>query len=245
MEGHHCLVCDRYINGAWIWNWSRSGLGSRNETMFSNMLAELSSFSIGPQHDTWSWSLSSDGLFAVNSTRKHVDSIMLPSMSPVTNWYKPIPRKVNVLLWRLGVERLPTRLNLLMRGLEINSITCPVCSQNLETRDHIFFVCEVASQIWVKIRRWVDCNMPVFNSWSDWILWFEHWSGSEECKNKVIAIAAACFWFVWKHRNGIVFNNLMVKKSEIFDSICNFSYFWTRYRGKCNISWASWLMNPL
>ncbi|XP_071686503.1 uncharacterized protein [Rutidosis leptorrhynchoides] len=147
------LVCDRFINGSWSWDWIRNELGSCNTASFSTMLTELSNVSLGDQYDIWYWSIASDGSFAVNSTISHVDNVMLPSLSPAMFWCKVIPQKVNVSMWRLGVDRLPTRLNLSVRGLEINSISCPVCSSNVESQDHIFFCGEVTDHVWFKIRR--------------------------------------------------------------------------------------------
>ncbi|XP_071699047.1 uncharacterized protein [Rutidosis leptorrhynchoides] len=143
-----CTLADKLVNGSWVWSWLRE-LGSRNETLFSSMLAELASVQLSNIEDSWSWSLASDGCFSIHDTRAKVYNLILPSLSPSTRWYKIIPRKV-----------------------------------------------------WSKVRRWIDCNMPVFNSWSDWMLWFEHWSGSEEVKTKIYTIVAACIWLLWRYRNG-------------------------------------------
>ncbi|XP_071739242.1 uncharacterized protein [Rutidosis leptorrhynchoides] len=117
------------------------------------MLLELTDTHLENKDDAWLWSLAKDGVFSVHVTRDRVDDVLLPSMSPSTSWYKTIPRKVNIYLWRVGLDRLATRLNLSTRGLEINCIACPVCSHQVESRDHVFFECTVAAQIWAKVRR--------------------------------------------------------------------------------------------
>ncbi|GJY85810.1 RNA-directed DNA polymerase, eukaryota, reverse transcriptase zinc-binding domain protein, partial [Tanacetum coccineum] len=77
-------------------------------------------------------------------------------------------RKVNVFIWRFILDRLPTRLNLSLRGIEIPSIECPICNSGMESVDHIFFDCEVASNIWRLVDVWTNIDMPSFSSWFDW-----------------------------------------------------------------------------
>nr|GFA68547.1 RNA-directed DNA polymerase, eukaryota, reverse transcriptase zinc-binding domain protein [Tanacetum cinerariifolium]GFB07369.1 RNA-directed DNA polymerase, eukaryota, reverse transcriptase zinc-binding domain protein [Tanacetum cinerariifolium] len=47
-----------------------------------------------------------------------------------------------------GIDRLPNRLNLSSRGLDIDSISCIVCNGHVESNDHIFFTCDTAVAIW-------------------------------------------------------------------------------------------------
>ncbi|GKB46995.1 2-methylene-furan-3-one reductase [Tanacetum coccineum] len=52
-------------------------------------------------------------------------------------------RKVNVFMWRLSLDRLPHRLNLSSRGMDIPAISCPSCNTNVESANHIFFECDI------------------------------------------------------------------------------------------------------
>ncbi|GKC07706.1 RNA-directed DNA polymerase, eukaryota, reverse transcriptase zinc-binding domain protein [Tanacetum coccineum] len=97
--------------------------------------------------DMWSWNWREDGVFSVAATRLHIDHSILPSSSIETRWNKGLPRKVNIFIWRLRLDRLPTRLHLSKRGLEIDSILCPICNANGESNDRIFFNYEVASSV--------------------------------------------------------------------------------------------------
>ncbi|GKE46109.1 RNA-directed DNA polymerase, eukaryota, reverse transcriptase zinc-binding domain protein, partial [Tanacetum coccineum] len=44
--------------------------------------------------------------------------------------------------------RIPTRTNLDRRGIDLDSVRCPLCDEDLESEDHIFVSCEIASGIW-------------------------------------------------------------------------------------------------
>ncbi|GKD27953.1 hypothetical protein Tco_1234167 [Tanacetum coccineum] len=41
-------------------------------------------------------------------------------------WSKLIPVKVNIMGWRLSIDKLPTRVNLDARGIDVPSVLCPV-----------------------------------------------------------------------------------------------------------------------
>ncbi|GJZ05030.1 RNA-directed DNA polymerase, eukaryota [Tanacetum coccineum] len=48
-----------------------------------------------------------------------VDEVLLPKENVATRWIKTIPIKVNVFAWKLHLDRLPTRSNLLKRGIQL------------------------------------------------------------------------------------------------------------------------------
>ncbi|GKC36210.1 RNA-directed DNA polymerase, eukaryota, reverse transcriptase zinc-binding domain protein [Tanacetum coccineum] len=134
-----CLVMNRISDGQWEWNWSRSILGVRNFTHLNHMLAEISQIEVSEDMDKCTWSLAQDGMFSVGALRRLIDDHTLPSLDTKTAWDKSFPRKVNIFMWRLKLDRLPNQLNLSSRGIEILEISCPSCNGNVESNDHIFF----------------------------------------------------------------------------------------------------------
>nr|GEU73566.1 RNA-directed DNA polymerase, eukaryota [Tanacetum cinerariifolium] len=50
---------------------------------------------------------------------------------------KTLPRKVNIFICRMILDRLPHRLNLSSRGIDISTISCPSCNSNVESSNHI------------------------------------------------------------------------------------------------------------
>ncbi|XP_071733564.1 uncharacterized protein [Rutidosis leptorrhynchoides] len=138
------------------------------------------------------------------SARKHIDRHCLPSSQVDTVWFKFIPRKVNIFLWRF---RLPTRWNLSAKGIDIDSIVCPVCNNGVETREHLFFDCDIARDVWHKIQVWLDCGMPVLSSWDSFVVWLEGTRLSVTSKNRIIAVTVTTLWALWRFRNGVVFHD--------------------------------------
>nr|GEV35059.1 putative RNA-directed DNA polymerase, eukaryota, reverse transcriptase zinc-binding domain protein [Tanacetum cinerariifolium] len=131
-----CLIIDRIVNGQWQWNWSSFDIGTRNTAYLNDLLMEISQINISMDEDTCTWVLSNDGTFSVKSAKRLIDSKLLPSILTPTVWDKFLPRKVNIFLWRLSLYRLPHRLNLSSRGLDILTISCSSCNGNVESADH-------------------------------------------------------------------------------------------------------------
>ncbi|PWA72830.1 hypothetical protein CTI12_AA266710 [Artemisia annua] len=70
-----------------------------------------------------------------------------------TRWNKNLPIKVNVFTWRLR-DRLPTRYNLTLRGIDVDLTRCPVCDEGIETSQHLFMECTLASSLWSMVATW-------------------------------------------------------------------------------------------
>ncbi|GJV49258.1 RNA-directed DNA polymerase, eukaryota, reverse transcriptase zinc-binding domain protein [Tanacetum coccineum] len=153
--------------------------------MIHDLEDELHSLSLSTDRDALLWGLTHDGSFTVGATRKHINDVILPTLSVETSGAYIFPRKVNILIWRMRLDRLPHRLNLSRRGLDIHSIDCPVCSNGRETNDHIFYLCDVASNIWRMVRVWVDLDIPALYSHSDWESWFDNIRVSNEVKKRI------------------------------------------------------------
>ncbi|GKB62176.1 RNA-directed DNA polymerase, eukaryota, reverse transcriptase zinc-binding domain protein [Tanacetum coccineum] len=181
-----CLVRDRFVGGVWSFQWRREVTG-RSSDLLARLMDDLNQIMRLEGEDTFCWNIGSTGLFTVGATRNHIDDLMLPTMDLQTRWYKILPRKVNILFWRLRLDRLPHRLNLSRRGLDITSIMCPVCSNEVESNKHLFFYCAVASNIWRLVRIWCDMSILILNSHSDWI---EHLQISNALKERMIVIVA-------------------------------------------------------
>nr|GFA29053.1 hypothetical protein [Tanacetum cinerariifolium] len=78
--------------------------------------------------------------------RNFIDDLFLPSQDIATRWAKSVPFKVNVFTWRARQNCLPTRVNLVRRGINVESCVCPVCSSGEEDINHTLFRCDLAQQ---------------------------------------------------------------------------------------------------
>ncbi|GKA10212.1 RNA-directed DNA polymerase, eukaryota [Tanacetum coccineum] len=102
----------------------------------------LSPFHMIDEHASWL-----SGEFSVHSARTFIDDILLPFVGDVTRWVKVVPIKVNILAWKVCLDKLPTRLNLSLRGIDIPSIICPNCGLAGESCSHLFYSCNLCSTL--------------------------------------------------------------------------------------------------
>nr|GEW92514.1 RNA-directed DNA polymerase, eukaryota [Tanacetum cinerariifolium] len=73
---------------------------------------------------------------------------------------------------RSKLDRLPTRDNLIKRGVNIDSPLCLICGLTLEDSQHLFFTCDMAKCIFQKICRWWNLQWADLQSFEDWLHWF-------------------------------------------------------------------------
>nr|GEZ01302.1 RNA-directed DNA polymerase, eukaryota [Tanacetum cinerariifolium] len=98
-------------------------------------------------NDRWVWSLSGDGVFQVKDIRRLLNESFLPKDNTATRWVKFIPIKINVFAWKVSIDRLPTRMNLLRRDIHVPDLFCPICKDSTEDSSHLFFSCDLAVDI--------------------------------------------------------------------------------------------------
>ncbi|XP_071703932.1 uncharacterized protein [Rutidosis leptorrhynchoides] len=184
--------------------------------------------------DSFEWSLSKDDEYSVSDTRKHSDSIYLSVNGPATRC-RILPRKVNDFVWQVALNRLPSRLTLSTRGLEIEFFGCVSCNGQVESMDHILFECSVALDLWLKVRVWCNIMIPEFHGWNEWLEWFDVGHTSTTSKDALFVIVVCLMWHLWQWRNDVMLNFKKMKKDYIFDSICLFLFNWLDSRSKCNV----------
>ena len=80
----------------------------------------------------------------MKSARVFIDDSLLPKANAATRWIKVVPIKINMFAWRVCVDKLPTRLNISLRGVDIPFILCHLCSITVESSSHLLFSCNLA-----------------------------------------------------------------------------------------------------
>jgi hypothetical protein len=211
-------------------------------------LSKLDGFSLpDSSFDTWVWNLEEGGdIFIVKNVRFFIDSCLLPTGFRATIWNRNIPKKVNIHVWRLLQDRLPTRDRLSRLGMDVPSSLCPCCDSSLEDSHHLFVNCLMASDLWRSITGWLDishldftCSASLFDSVG---------SATLNLKKKCLVegIIMAAWWVIWRFRNAKVFNRSAPNKSFLFDDVQLFAFDWfVHRRSKYRMSWLDWLFNPL
>ncbi|GJW99163.1 RNA-directed DNA polymerase, eukaryota [Tanacetum coccineum] len=209
------------------------------------MINKITPLDLNSDRDICYWSLSNDGMFSVSDARHIIDARLLPALDTHTQWDKCIPRKVNIFMWRFKLDRLPHRLNLSSRGMDIPLIGCPLCNANMESSGHLFFGCDFAKDIWNLVRVWTETSFSACSTFAHWEVWFNSWQASKERKRHLYVIFVASLWWIWRFHNSIIFGLHPLKRNVIYDNIRSFSFSWLHHRGHMACSWNDWLKSPL
>nr|GEY32107.1 RNA-directed DNA polymerase, eukaryota [Tanacetum cinerariifolium] len=95
----------------------------------------------------------------------------MPNGCISTRWVKSVPSKVDITAWKIKTNALPTRFNLSRRGMDIDTLMCPVCKGGVETTSHSFFQCVLSKQIMRKVSSWWNVDYTDVISYKKWRVW--------------------------------------------------------------------------
>ncbi|GJT60835.1 RNA-directed DNA polymerase, eukaryota [Tanacetum coccineum] len=207
-------------------NFRRSIRGGIEQSQFKKLTDLLIPIVLNPCPDRWFWSLEGSGEFSVASIRRFIDDQRLLTVDSKTLWIKSVPIKVNILAWKIKLEALPTRFNISRRGIEIDSILCPICDRGVESTRHIFFSCCLVRQIARKICSWWDIEYSDVNSFTEWINWMASLRLQSKVKMMIQGVFFVVWWLVWSYRNKLLFEEKKPSKAIIFDDVVSISFYW-------------------
>ncbi|GJZ61623.1 RNA-directed DNA polymerase, eukaryota [Tanacetum coccineum] len=204
--------------------------GGAEQSQYDTISDMVREVNLVPMLDRYAWSLESSGEFSVASIRKKIDDNYLPNVSSMTRWVKYVPIKVNILAWKVKMDALPSRFNISRRGIDIESILCPVCECGVESSSHLFFKCSLVRQIVRKISVWWDVAYKDVNSYEEWLTWLVSLRISAKLKMMFEGVFYILWWHIWTYRNKIIFETKAPMKSVIYDDVVSSLFYWCRFR---------------
>ncbi|GJZ65908.1 RNA-directed DNA polymerase, eukaryota, reverse transcriptase zinc-binding domain protein [Tanacetum coccineum] len=219
----------------------RSGI---EEAQYKHLIESVQGVSLTNAKDSCRWTLEGSGEFSVSSTRKYIDDQTLAVVSSKTRWIKEVPIKVNILAWKVKINGLPTRLNLSKRGIDIDSILCPICEQHVESVSHTFFTCQLSREIFRKILRWWQIDVTDISCYEEWLHWLVNIRISSNHKKLLEGVCFVLWWHVWQFRNKSIFGPSRPLKAVLLDEVIASSFHWCKHRSKFSFSWLEWIKNP-
>ncbi|GJY62112.1 RNA-directed DNA polymerase, eukaryota [Tanacetum coccineum] len=203
---------------------------------WAELLAIFNMVSFSSSEDRWYCDLNGDGMFHVKDIRLAIDEIFLPGLNENTRWVKFVPIKVNVMVWRARLDRLPSKLNLINRGISLDNDICPMCGILPENVNHTFFRCDLSKAIGRKICNWWNLNWSDMDSFAAWDSWFASIRVSGKAKRLLEGVFFTSWWSIWSFRNRCIFDPSPPKHSMLFDDIVSVSFLWCANRCSSFIS---------
>lgn len=153
-------------------------------------------------YDTRCWGSHPAGTCSVKSIYK---SLAHMPIGPHLPWKSEFPSNIKIFLWKLLIDRLPTRLRL--HKLHLNpSPICVLCREHDETSDHLFSACIITQHIWNRLPRSIPrpFNTQTFAQW--------RWGVATGYQ---ICLGAWITWFMWKMRNYYIFQTQPIILPEV------------------------------
>ncbi|KAJ0469380.1 putative reverse transcriptase zinc-binding domain-containing protein [Helianthus annuus] len=161
----HCMVKQRYTiaNERIVWFWGSTNVLTETAAIeeWNDCLRLLDGQNIGSNSDEWWW-LSGDSVepFQVSELRKELDKMHVILETKALRWLSWLPKKINCFMWRVVLNRIPTREALARRNITLPSATCALCDLVEESADHLLITCQYAQQVWVATSLWTKIPLP-------------------------------------------------------------------------------------
>ncbi|GKV48452.1 hypothetical protein SLEP1_g55265 [Rubroshorea leprosula] len=247
-----CFQMGRALNGTWRWNltWRRTLHQWEEETAkeLQNMIEKLR---ISPgSADNWKWIHSPDGEYStatayalLTKQRREEEEAELHKRI----WNPSIPSKVAAFNWKVLLDRIPTKLNLLKRGVikEEEERKCVLCEEEEEDSSHLFLKCKIVKWLWRACANWWGIKVELQNECKKTFQLFGVWTKKSHKREGWDCIWSAVIWLVWMARNKKIFDNVEVNLIKLFELIQLRSFTWIKVRkGKCYFNLSDWLINP-
>ncbi|GJW03798.1 RNA-directed DNA polymerase, eukaryota [Tanacetum coccineum] len=124
-------------------------------------------------------------------------------------------RKLKMSSSRAFKGRLPVRVELDRRGIDLDSVLCPCCNSVVESCANSLVTCDLAMSVWEKVFIW--WKMGTVNALS--IDEFFSSLGNVNVRSAFVRVWQAVIWttgyFIWKERNARVFGNKVTSTNKI------------------------------
>jgi hypothetical protein len=254
-EGLVNNFCEK-IGEVWSWYFSlRRDLFQWELDLVDGLRNYLEPVRLSPEEDRWKWVPGSEGNFTVKSSYAYLANLIRSNEVVVGEaeevfshiWESSAPSKVIAFSWQLFYDRIPTRLNLDLRGIlapEV-SLECVGCVGRLESASHLFLHCPKAMVVWYALFRWIGVVIVMPESIATC---FEILRGA--AKNKTLRqgfmlIWHAAIWSIWKARNNAIFANEVVNPYALVEEIKVVSWKWSLTRLKLKpCLFYEWVWDP-
>ncbi|KAJ9551745.1 hypothetical protein OSB04_015790 [Centaurea solstitialis] len=234
-----------WVGDSWSWNWSwRSELRGRTLGEFEDLQRRLVGWEpVRGKGDSWGWEFDLEKGFSVHRLRQVLaDLDGLDEEDGGKLWASFLPKKVNVFRWRLKLGRIPTRVALDKLGIDLDSVLCSRCGEEIENLDHAFVSCREVKNLWYRVRNWWNKPSEDFQSVAQMLQEDADSLKSQKSKAWWVGVKWIFLCLLWSQRNRLVFENKKSNLLDLFYEWQRIAFEWISKRVKdVQFDWFSWL----
>ncbi|XP_071726989.1 uncharacterized protein [Rutidosis leptorrhynchoides] len=160
--------------------------------------------------NSWIRNLDSSGIFSTKRLSSLLDEVTIGANNRSHNETLKnylVMKKVEIFMWRVLKRRVPVHIELDKRGIDLESVRCPLCDDDVETIDHALFFCRHSMDLWVKIYKWWGFSSITNLSLNE--AFRGHCNRSTSPLGSLVwqALKWLFAYFIWWNRNQKVFAN--------------------------------------
>ncbi|XP_045797738.1 uncharacterized protein LOC123891913 [Trifolium pratense] len=141
--------------------------------------------------DRWRWQPDPDtgytvrGVYQLLTTR---DSVTMDDADHLI-WHPQVPLKVSIFAWRLLRDRLPTKTNLVIRGIISSSAqVCVAGCGEAESAHHLFISCSFFGSLWALVCTWIDISLTDSSTIRDHFVHFTSSLGGSRARRSFLQL---------------------------------------------------------
>lgn len=133
--------------------------------------------------------------------------------------------KVSICIWRILLNRMPSRDNLIKRNIQLveEDTLCLACRVEAKSIAHVLFRCKEAQKVWKTCFWWFDVAFVLpgtprlhFYHYLCYLgtLLVERWK----------VLWCAVVWCIWKYRNASLHKNQVFDSNKVIQDVLYFSW---------------------
>ncbi|XP_071694694.1 uncharacterized protein [Rutidosis leptorrhynchoides] len=231
--------------GNWCWTRPPNGRVLNELSELNNI---VSSITLSDKPDPWKCTLDPSGTYTTKSMAHLINSLKLGGNALNTTIPRNnlLPQKVFIFIWRAFQKKIPVRYELDKRGIDLDSILCPLCEREIESVEHSLVLCPKSALIWKHVLDWWAQDISIISNLNDAIINNQAFALNKHGSSLWQVTKWITCYIIWKHRNLKVFSKKVWSLASILSEIQTQSYSWIskRLRKKKSIMWHQWLINP-
>ncbi|KAJ0589978.1 putative reverse transcriptase zinc-binding domain-containing protein [Helianthus annuus] len=227
----------------WDWAWKRGTRSDAERSQHAELTEVLKNISLKENEDIWKWNSRPNEELTVAVIRDAISRTSLEANDMEWKfWNRWAPPKVNLFVWRAAKNKIPVKMELFRRGINIEDMRCSRCGRDEETIDHLLVDCVMAQATWWNVKNWLKLpNNEELKSCEKMLQYIQDQIGSKEWKQVIMAIFMIAMWQIWKSRNEVVFNGRNGSVTRTVDEIKELSFLWIKERSKLKgLEWERW-----
>ncbi|GKV18426.1 hypothetical protein SLEP1_g28813 [Rubroshorea leprosula] len=161
-------------------------------------------------------------------------------------WNPILPTKVSAFNWQLMLDRIPTKVNLLRRGIikDMEESKCVICEEQEEDSAHLFLRCKMTRWLWEACTKWWGAEAKLDIDCSKTFEKFGEWSKETQTRQGWDCIWSMVVLTVWLARNQKLFQHKKINARKLFELIQLRSFIWVKARNdRYAFTLFDWLLN--